>query len=166
MKTDVEFRTMELHFTITPAHTQIRLAELLEHVMLKHDRQLSNMQGHANRLQDRLLAPFLFALCLVAGALALYFPDHHLTAGKVISLVLFGLILVPLWWFGSGRLLRYLRTRIAAKRGKPRATFRGVNQRLIESRLRTSLKTTEGDYCLQFDDQGFTVIRLRASRAG
>lgn len=166
LDTDVEFSTLELQFTITPAHTQIRLAELLEREMLKHDQQLSKMHGNVERLQDRLLAPLLFALCLVAGALAIYFSERQFTAEKVVSMVLFGVILVPLLWFGSGRLLPYLRARIAANRTKPRATFRGLNQRLIETRLRTNLKAAEGAYCLQFDDQGFTVIRPKGIKSG
>lgn len=97
---------MELHFTITPAHTQIRLAELLEREMLKHDQQLSKMQDHLEHWQDRLLSPLLFVLCLVAGALAIFLPDRRFTTEEVISVVLFGVILVPLWWFGASRLLR------------------------------------------------------------
>lgn len=157
---------MELHFTITPALTQSRLAELLEREMLKHDQQLGKMQNHVERWQDRLLSPLLFVLCLLAGALTIYLPDRRLTTEKVISVVLFGVILVPLWWFGASRLLRYLRDRIAVNRTKSRTTFRGLNQHLIEARLRTNLKAAEGAYRLQLDDQGFTVIRPKGIKSG
>lgn len=157
---------MELNFTITPALTQTRLAELLEREMLKNDQQLSNMQDHVDGLQDRWLTLLLFALCLVAGALALYLPDREITAEKVISLALCAVTLVLLCWFGSDRLIRYLRTRIVANRAKPRTTFRGWNKRLIEARLRTNLKTAEGAYRLQLDDQGFTMIRPKGIKSG
>ena len=164
LEKDVGFNTMELYFSITPAHTQMRLAELLEREMLKHDQQQTQLLGYVERMQDRLLSPMLFVLCLVAGALAIYFPDRQFTSEKVITMVLFGVIFVPLWWFFSGRLLRYLRARIAANRA--RTTFRGLNQRLIEARLRTNLKTAEGAYRLQLDDQGFTVIRPKGIKSG
>jgi hypothetical protein len=157
---------MELQFTITPAHTQIRLAELLEREMLKHDQQQARLLGYVERMQDRLLSPLLFALCLVVGALAIYFPERQLTAEKVISMVLFGVIFAPLWWFFSGRLLRYLSTRMAANRTKPRASLRGLNQRLIEAKLRTNLKAAEGNYRLQLDDKGFTMISTKGIKSG
>lgn len=157
---------MELHFTISPAHTQIRLAVLLEREMLKHDQQQTQLLGYVERVQDRLLSPLLFALCLGAGALAIYFPERQLTSEKIISMVLFGVVFVPFWWFFSGRLLGYLSTRMAANRTKPRAPLRGLNQRLIETRLRTNLEATEGDYRLQLDDKGFTMINPKGIKSG
>lgn len=166
LEQDVEPSTMELQFSITPALTQNRLAELLEREMLKHDQQLSNMQDHVDGLQDRWLTPLLFALCLVTGALALYWPDRQITTEKVISMALCVMILVLFGWLGSGRLIRFLRTRIAANRTQPRKTFRQLNQHLIEARLRTNLKAAEGAYRLQVDDQGFTVIRPKGIKSG
>lgn len=165
-ETDVELSTLELHFTITPAHTQTRLAELLDHEMLKHDQQLSKMQDHVERWQDRLPSPLLFILCLAAGALAIYLPDRRFTIEKVISVVLLGVILVPLWWFGARRLLRYLRDRIAVNRTMSRTSFSELNKRLIEARLRTNLKAAEGAYSLQLDEQGFNVIRPKGTKSG
>ncbi|MET0775642.1 MAG: YcxB family protein [Pseudomonas mandelii] len=157
---------MELQFTITPAHTQIRLAVLLEREMQKHDQQQIQLMGYVERMQDHLLSPLLFALCLGVGALAIYFPERQLTSEKVISMVLFGVVFAPLWWFFSGRLLGYLSTRMTANRTKPRAPLRGLNQRLIETRLRTNLEAAEGDYRLQLDDKGFTMISPKGIKSG
>ncbi|WP_447790620.1 hypothetical protein [Pseudomonas farris] len=131
---------MELQFTITPEHTQIRVGELLEREMLKHDQQQARLLGYVTRLQDRVLAPLLFGLCLVVGLLAIYFPERQLSTQKFISMALFGVIFVVFWWFYSGRLLRHLRARIAANRAKPSTPLRGANQRLTEIKLRTNLK--------------------------
>jgi hypothetical protein len=157
---------MELQFTITPEHTEIRIGELLESEMLKHDQQQARLLGHVARLQDRLLAPLLFGLCLVGGLLAIYFPERQFSNQKIIAMALFGVIFAVFWWFFSGRLLSHPRARIAASRAKPRAPLRGANQRLIEAKLRINLKAAEGDYRLLFDDQGFSLINAKGAKGG
>jgi hypothetical protein len=156
---------MELQFTITPEHTQIRIGELLEREMLKHDQLQARLLGYVARGQDRLLAPLLFVLCPVGGMLAIYFPERQFTPQKIISMVLSGVIFVVVWWFFSGRLLRRLRALLAASHAKPRTTFRGANQRLIEIKLRTNLKAAEGAYRLLFDDEGFSLINTKGRGA-
>lgn len=51
---------MELQFTITPEHTQGRIAKLLEQEMLKDDQLQARLSGYVARLQDRMLAPLFF----------------------------------------------------------------------------------------------------------
>ncbi|MFW9081543.1 hypothetical protein ACOI9X_20080 [Pseudomonas sp. P2757] len=150
---------MELQFTITPEHTQMRIGKLLEQEMLKDDQLHARVTGYVNHQQDRLLAPLMFFLGLSAGALAIYFPARELSPEKFISLALFAVIFGLCWWRFSGRLLGRLRNRIASNRTKkPRMPFRSASQRLIELKLRTQLKATEGAYRLEFDDHGFTLI--------
>lgn len=156
---------MELQFTITPEHTQLRVNELLEQEMLKDDQLQARLLGHITRLQDRLLAPLLFLLGLAGGMLAIYFPAREFSPRKLISMALFGVIFVVFWWCYSGRLLSHLRKRMANNRANVRMPFRRVNQRLIESHLRIRLKATEGAYRLQFDDQGFILTNTRAKGA-
>ncbi|KOY02584.1 YcxB family protein [Pseudomonas nunensis] len=157
---------MELQFTITPEHTQLRVNELLEQEMLKDDQLQARLLGYITRLQDRSLAPLLFLLGLAGGMLAIYFPAREFSPQKLISMALFGVIFVVFWWFYSGRLLSHLRNRIADNRAKSRAPFRRTNQRLIEMKLRIPLKAAEGAYRLQFDDEGFTLINTKGAKVG
>ncbi|UVM24459.1 YcxB family protein [Pseudomonas wadenswilerensis] len=156
---------MELHYSITPAHIQAWIAEPLKQEMLKHDQQQAQAMANVARWQRRLVGPLMFALCLVGGMLALYFPERRFTAQNVIAMVLFALIFIPLWWRFSGRWIKHLQARIAANHAKPRAPLRGLNQRLIETRLRAPLKSVESTYCLSFDDQGFTLDKARSGKS-
>ncbi|WP_460422166.1 YcxB family protein [Pseudomonas sp. ZL2] len=156
---------MELHYSITPAHIQAWIAEPLKQEMLKHDQQQAQAMANVARWQRRLVGPLMFALCLVGGMLALYFPERRFTAQNVIAMVLFALIFIPLWWRFSGRWIKHLQARIAANHAKPRAPLRGLNQRLIETRLRAPLKSVESTYCLSFDDQGFTLDKARGGKS-
>ncbi|WPN55495.1 YcxB family protein [Pseudomonas sp. P9_31] len=164
-ETDFGFNAMELQFTITPEHTEIRIGELLEREMLKHDQQQARLLSYVARLQDRLLAPLLFVLCLAGGMLAIYFPERPLTPQKIISMVLYGVIFMVVWWFFSGRLLRRLQARLAASHAKPRTTFRITNRHLIEIKLRNNLRAAEGAYRLLFDDEGFSLINTKGRGA-
>ncbi|WP_426234163.1 YcxB family protein [Pseudomonas sp. TWP3-2] len=153
---------MELQFTITPEHTQMRIGKLLEQEMLKDDQLHARVTGCVNRQQDRLLAPLMFFLGLGAGALAIYFPARELSPQKIISMALFAMVFGVCWWLFSRRLLGRLRNRIASNRAKkPRMPFRSASQRLIELKLRTQLKATEGAYRLEFDEHGFTLINMK-----
>lgn len=156
---------MELQFSITPAHTETRLAEKLRQAMLEHDQQQARIMGSVAHWQSRLLGPLLLVLCLVGGALAIYFPERRFTPEKLIALALFALVFIPLWWRYCGRWLQHLQARIAAKPAKPHLPLRGLNQRLIESRLRAPLKAAEGIYCLAFDDRGFTLSNAKGGKS-
>jgi hypothetical protein len=156
---------MELQFSITPEHTRMRIGALLEHEMLKDDQLQARLLVHMQQLQDRLLAPLLFFLGLAGGLLAIYFPARLLSAQTLIAMVLFAVVFTGSWWFYSDRLLTPLRKRIADNRAKPRAPFRRASQRLIEMKLRTQLKASEGNYRLQLDEQGFTLINTKGKSA-
>jgi hypothetical protein len=166
LEKDFGLKAMELLFTITPEHTQIRIGEQLEREMLKHDEQQAQLMGFVARLQERLLAPLVFVLCLAGGMLAIYFPERQFTPEKIISMTLSGVLLAVVWWFFSGRLLRRLRARLAASHAKPRAPLRGTNQRLIEAKLRINLKSVEGAYRLLLDDQGFSLVNAKGAKGG
>lgn len=157
---------MELQFTITPEHTQLRVNELLERELLKDDELQARLLGHVARVQDRLLSPLLFLLGLAGGMLAIYFPARESSPQKLISMALFGVIFVVFWWCFSARLLSHLRNRIADNRAKSRAPFRRTNQRLIEMKLRIPLKAAEGAYRLKFDDEGFSLINAKGANGG
>ncbi|WP_327437780.1 YcxB family protein [Pseudomonas donghuensis] len=156
---------MELQYSITSAHIQAWIAEPLKQEMLKHDQQQAQAMANVARWQSRLVGPLMFALCLIGGMLALYFPERRFTAQNVIAMVLFALIFIPLWWRFSGRWIKHLQSRIAANHAKPRAPLRGLNQRLIETRLRAPLKSVESTYCLSFDDQGFSLDKARGGKS-
>ena len=76
---------------------------------------------------------------LIGGCLSIYFPERTFTPEKVIAMVAFALIFIPLWWRFSGRWIKHLQTRIAATPIKPQAPLRGLSQRLIETRLAEDL---------------------------
>lgn len=92
----IGFSPMELQFSITPAHTEIRLAEKLRQEMLKHDQQQARIMGSVAHWQSRLLGPLMLVLCLVAAVLAIYLPERRFTPEKVAALVLFALTFIPL----------------------------------------------------------------------
>ncbi|MGC5701780.1 hypothetical protein J4P02_16395 [Pseudomonas sp. NFXW11] len=156
---------MELHYSITPAHTEARLAEKLPQAMLEHDRQQARIMAGVARWQKRLLGPLLFVLCLIGGTLALYVPERRFTPEKIIALVICGLIFIPLWWRYSGRWLNHLQALAAARQARRRAPLRELNQRLIAARLRAPLKAAEGAYSLSFDEQGFTLSNARGGKS-
>ncbi|MGE8394134.1 MAG: YcxB family protein [Pseudomonas sp.] len=153
---------MELHFSITAAHLHTWMAERLEQELLKQDQQQARAMATFARWQSRLVGPLMFTLCLVSGLLAIFFPERRFTPQKVITLGLFVLLFIPLWWRFSGRWIKHLQARIAANHAKPRAPLRGLNQRLIEARLRAPLKSLESTYCLRFDEQGFSLDKAGA----
>ncbi|MDF2395114.1 hypothetical protein GGD92_20420 [Pseudomonas protegens] len=156
---------MELHYRITPAHTEAWIAEPLKQELLKDDQQHVRVMSTFARWQSRLIGPVMFTLCLIGGCLSIYFPERTFTPEKVIAMVAFALIFIPLWWRFSGRWIKHLQARIAATPIKPQAPLRGLNQRLIEARLRAPLKATEGTYTLTFDDQGFTLSKLPRAKS-
>lgn len=106
---------MELHFCITPAHTDARLAEKLAQQTQAHDRVIAAVEDW----QNRVLAPLRRVL--------------------------------PAWLIGTGA---------------PRKPFQRLNHRLIEARLRQTLKAAEGQYCLAFDEQGFNLRRGNGAPEG
>ncbi|MDP4570842.1 YcxB family protein [Pseudomonas sp. LPH60] len=157
---------MELHYSITSANTQARLAEQLPQEMLRQDQQQARIMASVARWQTRLIGPLMFTLCLIGGGLAIYFPEQRFTPEKVIAMLVFVLIFSMLWWRFSKRWLTHLHARIAAHHAKPRKPLQGVNQRLIEARLRAPLKAAEGTYHLSFDDQGFSLGKARGKQSG
>ncbi|MGZ0704432.1 hypothetical protein [Pseudomonas piscis] len=152
---------MELHYSITPAHTEAWIAEPLKQELLRDDQQHVQAMGTFARWQSRFIGPVMFTLCLVGGCLSIYFPERTFTPEKVIAMVAFALIFIPLWWRFSGRWIKHLQARIAATPIKPQAPLRRLSQRLIETRLRA----VEGTYCLNFDDQGFTLLNARGGQS-
>lgn len=152
---------MELHYSITPAHTEAWIAEPLKQELLRDDQQHVRAMTLFAQWQSRFIGPLMFTLCLFGGCLAIYFPEQKFTAQKVIAMVLFALIFTPLWWCFSGRWVKHLQARIAATPIKPQAPLRGLSQRLIETRLRA----VEGTYYLNFDDQGFTLLNARGAQS-
>lgn len=155
---------MELHYRITPDHLQSLIAEALKQELLKQDAQQARALATFARWQSRLIGPLMFALCLIGALLAVYLPERRITPEKAIALLLFTLVFIPLWWRFSGRWLGHLQARIAANHAKPRAPVRGLNQRLIEARLRVPLKSAQDTYKLSFDDQGFTLDKARGGK--
>lgn len=156
---------MELQFTITPEHTQARIGKLVDQEVVKDDQLRARLLGKVAHLEDRLLAPLFFLLGLGGGMLAIYFPSRELSPEKLISMAFFTVTYVVCWRFYSDRLLNRLRKRIADNRAKPRKPFHNVNRRLIESTLRTKLKAAQGAYRLEFDDRGFTLIKIKGKGA-
>lgn len=112
---DIGCHPMELHFHVTPAHTQARLVEKLAQQTQAHDRRIAAVEGW----QQRVLAPLRRVL--------------------------------PTWLIGTGA---------------PRNPQQRLNHRLIEARLRQTLKAAEGQYCLAFDEQGFRLRRDNGAPQG
>lgn len=150
---------MELQYRLTPAHTEARLAETLPQALLEQNQLQTRIASAISRWQGRLLGPLILLLCLIVAPLALYFPERRFTPEKIIALVLCALIFIPLWWRFSGRLIQRLQART-----RQRKPLRGLNQRLIEARLRARLKAAEGTYHLSFDDQGLTLSKAPRAR--
>lgn len=155
---------MELHYSITPAHIQALIAEPLKLELLKHEQQQARAMASVALWQKRLVGPLMFALCLIGGMLALYFPERRFTPESTIAMGVFALVFIPLWWRFSGRWIKHLQARIATNHAKPRAPLSRLNKRLIEAKLKAPLKFAEGDFCLSFDEQGFTLGKAGGTR--
>lgn len=161
---------MELQFTITPAHTAARIAPQLAREMQQHDQHMDKVTQLQNRLAARLVPPLVtalaFALPLAGGLAAIYFPQRVFSAEKIIAMVLFGLIYGLGWRLFSGRWLKRLQGNIKLKPIPSGTPLRGLNQRLVEAKLRIPLKSTEGAYRLLLDDQGFTLTHANGATGG
>jgi len=153
---------MELQFTLTPEHTQLRVQAALNREMHKRDEVLARLQGPVARVQERILLPLLLIIFVIAGLLVITSPEQAIPPGKTIPLALSGIAFILFWWFGAGPLRRYLRTRFAPKQDG-NAQLRTFEQRLLEAKLRTTLKASEGTYYLRFDDEGFTLNRAKGA---
>ncbi|QXH49080.1 hypothetical protein KSS94_14015 [Pseudomonas fakonensis] len=147
---------MELHYSITPAHTEIRVAKKLAKEMAWEDR----MHERVRRWQLRLTPAFQL-LTLPFGATVVYlFLPYVGKLEKVIAIVIATLLFIPYWWCFCLR-----RARHALANPKPRR-LRRINERLAESAIRRMLVLHEGRYRLTFDDQGFTLTPPPRVRAG
>jgi len=161
---------MELQFTITPAHTAARIAPQLAREMQQHDQHMGKVTRLQNRLAaslvPRLVSALAFTLPLAGGLAAIYFPQRVFSAEKIIAMVLFSLIFGLGWWLFSGRWLKRLQDNIKLKPIPSGTPLRGLNQRLVEAKLRIPLKAAEGAYRLLLDDQGFTLIHANGATGG
>ncbi|MEX8194048.1 hypothetical protein [Comamonas guangdongensis] len=151
---------MELQFTITPAHTASRLQTALQREMQRHARQQARLQARMAGWQERWLAPLLLCLGLGGGLLTIARPGEPLSLEKIIAMLISIALCILLWKRYSARLLAALRARRALRR----PPLQGLHQRLTRASLRARLRRLEGDYRLQLDDQGFTLIHARGGR--
>ncbi|EPL06626.1 hypothetical protein [Pseudomonas sp. CF161] len=161
---------MELQFSITPAHTAARIAPQLAREMQQHDQHMGKVTQLQNRLAARLVPGLVtalaFALPLAGGLAAIYFPQRVFSAEKIIAMLLFGLIYGLGWWLFSRRWLKRLQDNINLKPIPSGTPLRGLNQRLVEAKLRIPLKASEGAYRLLLDDQGFTLTHANGATGG
>jgi len=146
---------MELHYSITPAHTEIRVAKKLAEEMAKEDRMFESLR----RWQNRHAPAFQF-LALPFAATVMYFMPYGGKPEKVLAIVTLTLLFIPFWWRFCLR-----RPRRALAKAKPRR-LRRMNERLAEIPIRRTLTLLEGRYRLTFDDQGFTLTPPPRVRAG
>ncbi|MFK3775254.1 hypothetical protein [Pseudomonas sp. NPDC089406] len=150
---------MELHYSITPAHTEIRVAIKLAKEMAWEDRMYESVRRWQHRQLRHTAAFQLLALPLAATAVYFFMP-YVGKPEKVIAIVIATLLFIPYWW-------RFCRRRPppALAKAKP-MRFRRIHERLAESAIRRMLVLHEGRYRLTFDDQGFTLTPPPKVRAG
>lgn len=135
---------MELQFTITPAHTAIRLEAALQREIARLQGQQRRAVAHVAHWQSRWLSPLLYWLCLGAGLLA----------ESYIAMLVWVLLFTLLWRRYAPRLLGG----VSARQTDRQPPLQGLHQRLTRSMLQTALRREEGRWRLLLDAQGFTLV--------
>lgn len=135
---------MELQFTITPAHTAIRLEAALQREIAQLQGQQRRAVAHVAHWQSRWLSPLLYWLCLGAGLLA----------ESYIAMLVWVLLFTLLWRRYAPRLLGG----VSARQTGRQPPLQGLHQRLTRSMLQTALRREEGRWRLLLDAQGFTLV--------
>ncbi|WP_312587717.1 hypothetical protein [Comamonas terrigena] len=138
---------MELQFTITPAHTAIRLEAALQREIARLHGQQRRAVAHVAHWQSRWLSPLLYWLCLGAGLLA----------ESYIAMLVWVLLFTLLWRRYTPRLLGG----VSARQTGRQPPLQGLHQRLTRSMLQTALQREEGRWRLLLDAQGFTLVHAR-----
>ncbi|MBV7420541.1 hypothetical protein KW830_18960 [Comamonas sp. CMM03] len=138
---------MELQFTITPAHTAIRLEAALQREIAQLQGQQRRAVAHVAHWQSRWLSPLLYWLCLGAGLLA----------ESYIAMLVWVLLFTLLWRRYAPRLLGG----VSARQTGRQPPLQGLHQRLTRSMLQTALQREEGRWRLLLDAQGFTLVHAR-----
>lgn len=149
---------MELQFTITPAHTAIRLEAALQREIAQLQGQQRRAVAHVAHWQNRWLSPLLYWLCLGAGLLAIARPGRTLPAASYLTMLLFGLVFTWLWRRYAKPLLGGIRARQSGSQTDRQPPLQGLHQRLTRSMLQTALRREEGRWRLLLDAQGFTLV--------
>lgn len=121
---------MELQFTITPAHTAIRLEAALQREIARLHGQQRRAVAHVAHWQSRWLSPLLYWLCLGAGLLA----------ESYIAMLVWVLLFTLLWRRYAPRLLGG----VSARQTDRQPPLQGLHQRLTRSMLQTALQREEG----------------------
>jgi len=145
---------MELQFTITPAHTAIRLEAALQREIAQLQGQQRRAVAHVAHWQNRWLSPLLYWLCLGAGLLAIARPGRALQAESYIAMLVWVLLFTLLWRRYAPRLLGG----VSARQTGRQPPLQGLHQRLTRSMLQTALRREEGRWRLLLDAQGFTLV--------
>lgn len=135
---------MELQFTITPAHTAIRLEAALQREIARLHGQQRRAVAHVAHWQSRWLSPLLYWLCLGAGLLA----------ESYVAMLVWVLLFTLLWRRYAPRLLGG----VSARQTDRQPPLQGLHQRLTRSMLQTALRREEGRWRLLLDAQGFTLV--------
>lgn len=138
---------MELQFTITPAHTAIRLEAALQREIAQLQGQQRRAVAHVAHWQSRWLSPLLYWLCLGASLLA----------KSYITMLVWVLLFTLLWRRYAPRLLGG----VSARQTGRQPPLQGLHQRLTRSMLQTALQREEGRWRLLLDAQGFTLVHAR-----
>ena len=139
---------MELQFTITPAHTAIRLEAALQREIAQLQGQQRRAVAHVAHWQSRWLSPLLYWLCLGAGLLA----------ESYIAMLVWVLLFTLLWRRYAPRLLGGVSARQTGSQTDRQPPLQGLHQRLTRSMLQTALRREEGRWRLLLDAQGFTLV--------
>jgi len=143
---------VELHYTLTPAMTRLRVAEALAHEARKDAALLDAVtRGQPGALKLLLLLPFP-----VTSAYLLLQRDA--TPTTMVTAVVLALLTLPLWRLAD-RLLAPLHRRIEMRAGRHAGRLGALSLRLAEVTLRTRIASLEGNYVLRFDDHGFRLGR-------
>lgn len=150
---------MELQFTITPAHTAIRLEAALQHEIAQLQVQQTRAAAKVAHWQNRWLSPLLYWLCLGAGLLAIARPGRALQAESYIAVLVFVLLFTLLWRRYAPRLLGGIRARQTSRQ----PPLQGLHQRLARSLLQAALRREEGRWRLLLEAQGFALVHTRRS---
>ena len=156
---------MEIQFSITPTHSIAKHTDLLKSEMQKHDLMIIQRRNKLLNGPGRFAKALLLFSPVISFMVLIYFSILKLNAESIIAFIIVCVIFHLLWRRYSNSLLNcgskaslfiFDRFSKALRAGyKPQMSFV----------LHKSLKAAEGSYRLLIEDQQFTLISHKGSRA-
>ncbi|MCX7206502.1 MAG: YcxB family protein [Proteobacteria bacterium] len=156
---------MELQFSINSTHSVAKHIELLNSEMQKHDLMIAQRRNKLLGGPSRFAKALLFFSPATSFLALIYFSILKLNAESIIAFIIVSVIFYLLWHRYSNSFLNRSPKASLFIFDQFSKALRAGYKPLLSSILRTKLKVAEGSYRLLIEDQRFTLISHKGTRA-